>query len=91
LEESFADTVEDDNLLPDEVLGKLEDAQFLNSLLSRLPPPYQEVLTLYYQEDMTFKEIGEVLGKPLNTVKSHHYRAIEQLKKMAEQKKNAPK
>ncbi len=79
---NFEDTVIDDTLLPDKVLEKLEDKELLNKLLLELPINYQEVLTLYYQDDMTFKEIGEVLGKPLNTVKSHHYRALEQLKKM---------
>lgn len=78
----FEDTVIDEVILPDEAIEKLEDKELLNKLLSKLPLNYQEVLTLHYQEDMTFKEIGEVLGKPLNTVKSHHRRALEQLKKM---------
>lgn len=81
-ESTFSDTVEDESILPDEVLERLEDKKLLNELISKLSFDYQTVLTLYYQEDMTFKEIGEVLGKPLNTVKSHHLRALEQLKKM---------
>ncbi len=81
-ETQFSDNLEDENILPDEAIEKLEDKELLNKLLSELPESYQTVLTLYYQEDMTFKEIGEVLGKPLNTVKSHHRRALESLKKM---------
>ncbi len=83
-EDIFEDTVEDEVSLPDEQLEKLEDKNYLNDLLSKLPMPYQSVLVLYYQEDMTFKEIGEVLGKPLNTVKSQHRRALEKLRTLIE-------
>lgn len=81
-EDIFADNIEDEVILQDEAFDKLRDKEFLSNLISKLPLNYQIVLTLYYQEDMTFKEIGGVLGKPLNTVKSHHRRALEQLKKM---------
>ena len=81
-ESNFSDMVIDEEPLPSVVIEKLEDAQLLNTLLSKLPSVYQAVLTLYYQEDMTFKEIGDVLGKPLNTVKSHHRRALAQLRAM---------
>jgi len=75
-EESFADNIEDEVALPDEVLIKLEDNEFLNKLLGEIPINYKEVLILYYQEDMTFKEIGKLINKPLNTVKSYHHRAL---------------
>jgi RNA polymerase sigma-70 factor (ECF subfamily) len=81
-EENFADNIEDDVILPDEALAKMEDKEFLNKLLDEIPINYKEVLILYYQEDMTFKEIGELLGKPLNTVKSHHHRALTILREM---------
>jgi RNA polymerase sigma-70 factor (ECF subfamily) len=79
--DAFSDSIADDAILPDEALAKLEDMQALEGLLSGLPLHYQAVLVLYYQEEMTFAEIGKALGKPLNTVKSHHRRALEQLKK----------
>ncbi len=79
-DESFADNIEDGVVLPDEALVKLEDKELLNSLLDELPINYKEVLILYYQEDMTFKEIGSLLGKPLNTVKSYHHRALNLLR-----------
>ena len=75
-EESFADSIEDEVILPDETLSKIEDTELLNNLLDKMPINYREVLVLYYQEDMTFKEIGKLLGKPLNTVKSYHQRAL---------------
>lgn len=75
-EERYEDNIEDEVILPDEILIKLEDKELLNKLLDKLPGDYKEVLILYYQEDLTFKEIGEILNKPLNTVKSYHHRAL---------------
>jgi RNA polymerase sigma-70 factor, ECF subfamily len=83
-ENSFAENIPAENLLPEEALQKLEDQKFLNNLLEKLRPGYQEVLILYYQEEMTFKEIGEILNKPLNTVKSIHRRAILEMRKLLE-------
>ncbi len=80
--DSFSENIPDENLLPDEALQKLQDAEFLNTLISKLSSDYKTVLILYYQEEMTFNQIGEVLGKSPNTVKSQHRRAILELRKM---------
>ena len=85
-EEKFEDSIEDEVILPDEALIKLEDKEFLNNTIDQIPNNYKEVLILYYQEEMTFSEIGKMLNKPLNTVKSYHYRALIILKKMLENK-----
>ena len=82
IEESFSENIPDENLLPDEVLQKLEDAELLNKTLEKLRPDYREVLVLYYQEEMTFEEIGVILSKPPNTVKSQHRRAIIELREL---------
>src|ERR1035437_10110849 len=86
---SFAENIPDEEMLPDSALQKLQekeaDKKFLNNLLENLHPNYQEVLTLRYQEEMTFEEIGKILDKSLNTVKSQHRRAILELRKMLEQ------
>lgn len=79
-DEEFTETIEDEALLQDEVIERLEDKEYLNSLLDKLPNNYKEVLILYYQEEMTFAEIGESVGKPLNTVKSWHRRALIKLR-----------
>jgi RNA polymerase sigma factor (sigma-70 family) len=82
---SFAENIPDDSLLPDETLHKLQEKkankEFLNNLLEKINPKYQEILVLHYQEELTFDEIGKILNKPLNTVKSQHRRAIIELQK----------
>ncbi len=79
-EKSFSDNIEDTELLPDKMLMELEDKESLNKTLDKLRDNYKEILMLHYQEDMTFEEIGEVLNKPPNTVKSQHRRAIIELR-----------
>jgi RNA polymerase sigma-70 factor (ECF subfamily) len=79
---SFSENIPDTELIPDEALQKLQDSDLLNKLLDKLSIHYKEILILHYQEDMTFDEIGKVLNKPLNTVKSQHRRAIIELRKM---------
>jgi len=83
--ESFAERIPDEKLLPDELLEKLDEKTRLNAVLAMLPPEYVAVLELHYQEEMTFEEIGRVLGKPMNTVKSHHRRALLKLRKILEE------
>ncbi len=78
----FSENIPDDNMLPDEILEKMQDFDLLKEKLEKLPLNYKTVLLLHYQEEMTFEEIGRVLEKPLNTVKNQHYRAIIMLRKM---------
>jgi RNA polymerase sigma-70 factor (ECF subfamily) len=84
--DSFAENIPDESLLPDEALQELQektrDENFLNGLLEKIRPDQREILILHYQEEMTFEEIGKVLDKPLNTVKSSHHRALIKLRKM---------
>jgi RNA polymerase sigma-70 factor (ECF subfamily) len=79
---SFAENIPTEDLLPDLALQKLEDSEFLNQVIEKLRLEYREVLVLHYQEEMTFEEIGKILDKPLNTVKSQHRRALMELRKL---------
>jgi RNA polymerase sigma-70 factor (ECF subfamily) len=81
-EDSFTQDIRDEVILPSEAMEKMQDKEFLNSLIDELPENYKQVLTLYYQEEMTFAEIGETLEKPLNTVKSWHRRALIKLREL---------
>lgn len=78
---SFVENIPDEQILPDLALQKIQDKEFLNNILNKINPGYREILVLHYQEEMTFDEIGKILNKPLNTVKSSHRRAIIELRK----------
>lgn len=84
----LSDNLADTAPLPEELLIKTENKLFLDNLLSQISPNYREVLLLHYEEDMTFDEMGKVLGKPLNTVKSQHRRALTKLRELLQ---SAPK
>lgn len=74
--------VKDLNPLPNEVLRQADESKILMAALKKLPSLYREILLLYYKDEFNFREIAEVTGKPLNTVKSIHFRAMKMLKKL---------
>lgn len=76
--------------------GKLQFEKELNSheefldiqeKIRTLPIKYQEVITLRYFEEKSIKEIGIILNKNENTVKSLILRGLEKIKNVM---KNAP-
>lgn len=81
-ENFFADTASDTEPLADELFAKAEDKALIERVVAKLSTTHQEVLMLYYTEELTFDEIGKVLGKSINTVKSQHRRALMALKKL---------
>jgi RNA polymerase sigma-70 factor (ECF subfamily) len=68
-------------LLP-ETLESLERVEALNWAILQLPEKHRHVLSLYYQEDLNFREIAEKLKSSINTVKTRHRRGVLQLKKI---------
>ncbi len=54
--------------------------EILLRCMQQLDEKYREVLTLRYIEDMSYEEIGDILGIKVNTLKSHCKRGLEQLK-----------
>ena len=63
--------------------AKLEEQHVKNDLqkaLQRLPERERSIMVLYYQEDMTMKEIGEAIGASESRVCQLHAQAIMKLK-----------
>lgn len=80
-ENALVENLADPAPLPDEVVASIEKNKLLDDLLNKLPLKYREVLLLHYLDELTFDEIGKVLKKPLDTVKSQYRRALIALKK----------
>jgi RNA polymerase sigma-70 factor (ECF subfamily) len=76
------DTLIDTEILPDEEFIRSENKKVVEDLFEKLPPNYREVLTLYYHEELDFTEIGQILQKSVNTVKSQHRRGLILLRKI---------
>ena len=81
---ALLETMADTTPLPDELLIRAENTAYVASLLEQLDPKYRDVLTLRYSSNMTFEEIGEVLRRPLHTIKSQHRRALVMLRRLLE-------
>ena len=48
--------------------------------VDQLTPPQRATVLLFYREELSCQEIGEILGMPAATVKSHLHRARSRLK-----------
>ena len=53
--------------------------ELVQKLLDKLPESEQHVVTLYYLEEMSTKEIGELMGVSVNTITSRLQRARKRL------------
>jgi len=81
-QKSFAENIEDTEDLPDEIFMKKELGQELEKALAEIRLDFREIILLRYIEELNFDEISEIVGKPLNTVKSHHHRGLADLRKI---------
>jgi RNA polymerase sigma-70 factor (ECF subfamily) len=64
---------------PEQELELRESATEVRAALVGLPAPQRLALTLHYFDDLRYEDIAEVMGLPLNTVKSHIRRGKERL------------
>lgn len=75
------DTLEDTNKLnPQEQAEEKNVKQELEKALLRLPERERVIMVLYYQENLTLKEIGETIGMSESRVCQLHAQAIMKLK-----------
>ena len=65
---------------PEAEAAALDVRALVHGALDGLPVAQRTALTLYHLEGMSVKEVGEVMGLPDGTVKSHLFRARKQLK-----------
>jgi RNA polymerase sigma-70 factor (ECF subfamily) len=65
---------------PGEALVAGDQARRLADALLRLDPRERALLSLRFDEDLTFSEIAAALGQPVTTVKSRVARAIDRLR-----------
>ena len=78
--------IEDDGTTPSQFAVKQEREQLLDSLLGLLEPEQRELIIHRDLEDMTFTEIGELLGKTEDAVRKQYCRAFQKLIELSEEK-----
>jgi len=77
----IAGSIGDERPLADEILDRDVDAKRIEEALASVPPRSRSVILMHETEDMTFQEIADSTGEPMNTVKSRYRRALETLRK----------
>jgi len=86
-EELLAAGPQDD---PFELCYRHEQREILGRLLARLPERQRLIITLYYQQQLTMKEIGARLGVDESRVSQLHAAALDRLRPQAEKMTRAP-
>ncbi len=78
---ALIDTIEDAHgPSPESALAQTELKEMVAESIARLPEREKLVVTLYYYEELTLREIGEVLGVTESRVSQLHTKAILRLK-----------
>jgi RNA polymerase sigma-70 factor (ECF subfamily) len=70
-------------------LERLEEFEWIRRLLQNLPAKYRQPIALRYFEELSIRDIGQILDKKEGTVKSLLSRGLDRLKKMIEDSRAA--
>ena len=76
----LADLVPDNSLSPLDALDNKEHKQNLAKAIEKLPERERQVIALYYVEELTMKEIGDVLGVTESRVSQLRSQAIVRMR-----------
>lgn len=72
----------------DELEDYHDDAATVSELLSKMPAQHKTILTLFYLEQQSIRQIASILKLPEGTIKSRIYYAREFLKRKYKEVKN---
>lgn len=77
---------ETDDLIAEPAMDitKADEREYVRKIVSGLPVKMREAIVLRYYHDLDIKEISEVLGCSLGTVKSRLYYALKAIRKKRE-------
>ena len=62
-------------------IHQIENSDEIEQLLSVLPEEQREAILLYFEDELTYREIGKILGIPARTVQSRVKNGIKAIKK----------
>jgi RNA polymerase sigma-70 factor, ECF subfamily len=72
----------EDAVAPEQEQGM--SLRLITDALDRLPPQHREVIALVSLEEMSYRDVSEILGVPMGTVMSRLSRAREQMRGLLE-------
>ncbi|NIV10746.1 MAG: sigma-70 family RNA polymerase sigma factor [Aliifodinibius sp.] len=78
----------DESASTDRDIIKKQRKKIVQNAIDDLPKKYRKVIQLRHMEEKSYKEISDILDKPLGTVKAHIFRARELLYKELKDKRH---
>jgi len=78
------DDVPDSGATPEAAFAEAQRAATLESALAALPPELREVIVLRELEEMSYRDIAQIVGVPVGTVMSRLWRARQVLRNIGE-------
>jgi RNA polymerase sigma-70 factor (ECF subfamily) len=73
--ENSLERIQDPLPSPEKLMETRQTLQALERAVASLPQPYRVAIALRYDADMSYEEISQALNLPINTVRTHLYRA----------------
>jgi len=79
LDEEVAEFIEDPSDNPEITMQKQERSEILRSCLEQLSAAHREIVDLVYYHERTIEEVSEIIGVPVNTVKTRMFYARKRI------------
>ncbi|MBN1844396.1 MAG: sigma-70 family RNA polymerase sigma factor [Sedimentisphaerales bacterium] len=76
------DTLNAEVTTPEQIYSQKQLQQLVRKVADQLPDHLREILILSYFDQLSYKELSEVLGIPLGTVKSRLHSAVKNFAKL---------
>jgi RNA polymerase sigma-70 factor (ECF subfamily) len=84
---SISNVFPSESLNPEEKLIKSQKKEFLHDIVKGLKPHYQQLIDLFYFQELSYEEISKQMNIPLGTVKAKLFRAREFLFQIYKERK----
>ncbi|GAH12229.1 unnamed protein product [marine sediment metagenome] len=81
-QKDFSSLIPDSENDPEEIFIEVEQTNFVNTLISSLPPKYREVIILRHLRDLSYEEMSKILNISIGSVKTRLFRAREKLREI---------
>ncbi|MDD5067666.1 MAG: sigma-70 family RNA polymerase sigma factor [bacterium] len=83
----YQESLHSPSVSPEEQAIRKEEIEGLYRIVDKLMDKYKNIIILYYFQELSYKEISQILNIPLNTVKIRLFRAKELLGREAKRMK----
>jgi RNA polymerase sigma factor (sigma-70 family) len=76
----FTESLHTKSIAPDTESELKDRTEIIKKEIEKLPEKYKIILTLYHIDELSYKDIGDVVDMPEGTVKSYLFRARKMLR-----------